>query len=98
MFGVIVLALLLIMTIVGPLVYRQSPDAIDYSASLQPPSLQHPFGTDDLGRDLLARTMLGGRVSMAVGVVAVLIAITWAKRDHASSSNRNFGVDDEPSP
>jgi peptide/nickel transport system permease protein len=76
MFGVIVLALLLIMTIFGPLVYRQSPDTIDYSASLQPPSLQHPFGTDDLGRDLLARTMLGGRVSMAVGVVAVLIAIT----------------------
>ncbi len=76
MFGVVVLALLLIMTIFGPLVYRQSPDTIDYSVSLQPPSLQHPFGTDDLGRDLLARTMLGGRVSMAVGVVAVLIAIT----------------------
>ncbi|MBV9579128.1 MAG: ABC transporter permease, partial [Chloroflexi bacterium] len=76
MFGVIVLALLLIMTIIGPVVYRQSPDTIDYSASLQPPSLQHPFGTDDLGRDLLARTMLGGRVSMAVGVVAVLVAVT----------------------
>jgi peptide/nickel transport system permease protein len=76
MFGVVVLVLLLVMTIFGPLVYRQSPDTIDYSASLQPPSLQHPFGTDDLGRDLLARTMLGGRVSMAVGVVAVLIAIT----------------------
>src|SRR5262245_48327415 len=76
MFGVILLALHLIMTIFVPLVYRQSPDAIDYSASLQPPSLQHPFGTDDLGRDLLARAMLGGRVSMAVGVVAVLIAIT----------------------
>src|SRR5579871_5344520 len=76
MFGVIVLALLLIMTIFGPIFYRQSPDAIDYSASLQPPSLQHPFGTDDLGRDLLARAMIGGRVSMAVGVVAVLIAIT----------------------
>jgi peptide/nickel transport system permease protein len=76
MIGVVVLAILLVMTIFGPLVYRQSPDTIDYSASLQPPSLQHPFGTDDLGRDLLARTMLGGRVSMAVGVVAVLIAIT----------------------
>jgi peptide/nickel transport system permease protein len=76
MFGVVVLALLLVTTLFGPLVYRTSPDTIDYSASLQPPSLQHPFGTDDLGRDLLARTMLGGRVSMAVGVVAVLIAIT----------------------
>ena len=76
MFGVVVLCLLLIMTVFGPLVYRQSADAIDYSASLQPPSLQHPFGTDDLGRDLLARAMLGGRVSMSVGVVAVLIALT----------------------
>jgi peptide/nickel transport system permease protein len=57
-------------------VYRASPDAIDYGASLLGPSLQHPFGTDDLGHDLLARALLGGRVSMAVGVVAVLIAIT----------------------
>src|SRR5438132_7006059 len=76
MFGVVVLALLLLMTLIGPLVYRVPSDTIDYSAGLLGPSLQHPFGTDDLGRDLLARTMLGGRVSMAVGVVAVLIAIT----------------------
>jgi len=40
------------------------------------PSAAHPFGTDDLGRDLLARALIGGRVSMAVGVVAVLIAIS----------------------
>jgi peptide/nickel transport system permease protein len=76
MFGLVVLALLLIATIFGPLVYRVPSDAIDYSASLLGPSPQHPFGTDDLGRDLLARTMLGGRVSMSVGIVAVLIAIT----------------------
>jgi peptide/nickel transport system permease protein len=76
MFGVVVLGLLLFMTLLGPLLYRTPSDTIDYSAGLLGPSLQHPFGTDDLGRDLLARTMLGGRVSMAVGVVAVLIAIT----------------------
>src|SRR5438132_5259576 len=76
MFGVVVLALLLLMTLIGPLVYRVPTDTIDYEAGLLGPSLMHPFGTDDLGRDLLARTMLGGRVSMAVGVVAVLIAIT----------------------
>jgi peptide/nickel transport system permease protein len=76
MFGVVVLSLLLLATLFGPLVYRVSSDSIDYSAGLLGPSLQHPFGTDDLGRDLLARAMLGGRVSMAVGVVAVLIAIT----------------------
>ncbi|HEX8966991.1 MAG TPA: ABC transporter permease [Chloroflexota bacterium] len=75
-FGVVTLALLLIATLVGPFVYRTPSDAIDYGSGLLGPSLQHPFGTDDLGRDLLARAMLGGRVSMAVGVVAVLIAIT----------------------
>jgi peptide/nickel transport system permease protein len=76
MLGVIVFALLLVATLIGPLLYRASGDAIDYGSSLLGPSVQHPFGTDDLGRDLLARAMLGGRVSMAVGVVAVLIAIT----------------------
>ena len=76
MFGVVVLALLLLTTVIGPLVYRTSADALDYGAGLLGPSLQHPFGTDDLGHDLLARALLGGRVSMAVGVVAVLVAIT----------------------
>jgi peptide/nickel transport system permease protein len=76
MLAVFVFALLLAATLVGPLLYHVSGEAIDYSAGLQAPSIQHPFGTDDLGRDLLARALLGGRVSMAVGVVAVLIAIS----------------------
>jgi peptide/nickel transport system permease protein len=75
-FGVIVFSILLLATLIGPFIYRTSSDAIDYSQGLLGPSLQHPFGTDDLGRDLLARVLLGGRVSMAVGVVAVLIMIT----------------------
>ncbi len=75
-FGVIVFSTLLLATLIGPFIYRTSSDAIDYSQGLLGPSPQHPFGTDDLGRDLLARVLLGGRVSMAVGVVAVLIMIT----------------------
>lgn len=75
-FGVVVFSILLLATLVGPFIYRASSDAIDYSQGLLGPSLAHPMGTDDLGRDLLARVLLGGRVSMAVGVVAVLIAIT----------------------
>ena len=43
----------------------------------QPPSAEHPFGTDDLGRDLLARNMYGGRISLSVGVVAMLVAMTF---------------------
>src|SRR4030081_377597 len=76
MMGVVIFALLLLATLPGPFVYHGSSDAIDYGAGLQGPSIEHPFGTDDLGRDLLARALLGGRVSMAVGVAAVLIAIT----------------------
>jgi len=76
MFGVVVFSILLLATLIGPFIYRTSSDAIDYSQGLLGPSPQHPFGTDDLGRDLLARVLLGGRVSMAVGVVAVLIMIT----------------------
>jgi peptide/nickel transport system permease protein len=76
MLGVLVFSTLIVLTLVGPLVYRTPTDAIDYSQGLLGPSIAHPFGTDDLGRDLLARALIGGRVSMAVGVVAVLIAIT----------------------
>ncbi len=74
--GIGVFAALLLLTLIGPLVYRAPTDAIDYSQGLLGPSAAHPFGTDDLGRDLLARALIGGRVSMAVGVVAVLIAIS----------------------
>jgi peptide/nickel transport system permease protein len=74
--GIGVFAALLLLTLIGPLVYRTPTDAIDYSQGLLGPTAAHPFGTDDLGRDLLARALIGGRVSMAVGVVAVLIAIS----------------------
>ncbi|MGI9148664.1 MAG: ABC transporter permease [Chloroflexota bacterium] len=75
MAGVVVFVVLLLLTLIGPLLWRTSGETIDYAAGLLAPSLQHPFGTDDLGRDLFARALLGGRVSMAVGVVAVVIAI-----------------------
>src|SRR5438309_10897318 len=95
MFGVVTFSLLLLATLIGPLLYHQSGEAIDYAAGLLGPSIQHPFGTDDLGRDLLARALLGGRVSMAVGMVAVLIAITlgtlsarWRASSVAASTTR----------
>jgi peptide/nickel transport system permease protein len=59
------------------MVYTVDPEAIDIIASSQPPSLEHPFGTDDLGRDLLARNMHGGRISLSVGIFAMLVAMTF---------------------
>lgn len=74
--GALVLAFLVLGVIVGPVVWHSDPRKIDFSRSLLPPSRAHPMGTDDLGRDVLARVMLGGRVSLSVGVAAMLIAIT----------------------
>jgi peptide/nickel transport system permease protein len=62
--------------LVGPFVYRVPIDAIDFKAKLKGPSRTHPLGTDDLGQDLLARMLYGGRISLAVGVMAMLISIT----------------------
>ena len=61
--------------VVGPFVYRVPIDEIDFRAKLKAPSAAHPLGTDDLGQDILARILYGGRISLAVGVVAMLIAI-----------------------
>ncbi|WP_186430454.1 ABC transporter permease [Clostridium sp. BSD9I1] len=51
-----------------------NPDAVDTLNILQPPSLAHLFGTDELGRDYLTRTIYGGRVSLIVGVLAMIIS------------------------
>lgn len=74
--GMIVLATLIVMTLIGPFLWHIPYAKVDFSSSLLGPSMTHPFGTDDLGHDLFARALWGGRVSIAVGVVAVLIAIT----------------------
>ena len=70
------LIFLVVFTLLGPLVYHTKIDVIDFGLSLKGPSSEHLLGTDDLGRDLLARLMFGGRISIAVGIVSVLLAIT----------------------
>jgi peptide/nickel transport system permease protein len=76
MAGLIMLVILIVATLIGPFFYARPMGVIDFSQSLLGPSLEHPFGTDDLGRDLLGRLLWGGRVSIAVGITAVLIAIS----------------------
>ena len=70
-----VLALLVAAVVLGPFLWRMPIDAIDFSATTQGPSLAHPFGTDDLGQDLLARMLYGGRISLAVGIAAMGMAV-----------------------
>lgn len=61
--------------LVGPLFWRIPINQIDFGATLQGPSWKHPLGTDDLGQDLLARMLYGGRISLAVGLAAMFVAI-----------------------
>jgi peptide/nickel transport system permease protein len=75
MVGVLVLTAMVVAVVMGPFVYRVPIDEIDFKAKLKAPSAAHPFGTDDLGQDILARILYGGRISLAVGVVAMLIGI-----------------------
>ena len=66
--GAIVLLILVSGVLLGPYVWPVAINDIDFTAKLQGPSLAHPLGTDDLGQDLLARMMYGGRISLAVGL------------------------------
>lgn len=72
--AVVVLSGLVVAVLLGPVVYTVSPTAIDFDQALQAPSVQHLLGTNDLGQDQLARLLVGGRISLAVGLVAMLIA------------------------
>lgn len=71
-----VLGFMALAVLLGPLVYKVGINDIDFKARLAPPSAAHPMGTDDLGRDMLARMLYGGRISLAVGLAAMLMAIT----------------------
>jgi peptide/nickel transport system permease protein len=76
--AVVSLALLSIMiglVLFGPLLWKVPINDIDFTARLAGPSLTHPFGSDDLGQDIFARVLYGGRISLAVGLAAMMMAI-----------------------
>jgi len=74
--GTLVVATLLAAAILAPRISPYNPMKIDVHNVLSPPTLSHPFGTDDLGRDVLSRMIWGSRVSLKVGLLAVGLAIT----------------------
>ena len=71
-----VLGFMVLAVLIGPLFYKVGINDVDFQARLAGPSWKHPLGTDDLGRDILARMLYGGRISLAVGLSAMLVAIT----------------------
>jgi len=66
------LAALALVVILGPLLRRHDPNAVDLTQQLQPPSAAHPMGTDNLGRDMFARVLVGARTSLGAGLVVVM--------------------------
>jgi len=76
--SVVVLALIALACVVGPMVLPNAFDSVDWNLMSAPPTRAgwHLFGTDELGRDLLVRTLIGGRISLAVGVLATLVSVT----------------------
>ena len=71
--GGIVVTLLVLATVLAPVVLGQDPNFADFKQRNAAPSAEHWLGTDNLGRDVLARVIYGGRVSLAVGVGAVFV-------------------------
>ncbi|MCX6034884.1 MAG: ABC transporter permease [Chloroflexi bacterium] len=75
--GIGVLVLLILYCTVGSFFFSEKyANYNDTSIALQPPSAEHPFGTDVIGRDILARTIYGGQISLLIGMTAVLLETT----------------------
>jgi peptide/nickel transport system permease protein len=71
----VVLFAMILAVAFGPLLWAVQINEIDFAAQLQGPSWAHPLGTDDLGQDVLARLMYGGRISLAVGLAAMSVSV-----------------------
>lgn len=75
MAGGIVLIFMVVLTLLGPVIYSGPVRGVDFSLAYQSPSWTYPMGTTDLGHDIFARIMWGGRISIAVGIVAMMVGI-----------------------
>jgi peptide/nickel transport system permease protein len=76
MAGVVMLFLLVVYSIGGAFFYTEADaNRTDTGIRLQPPSAEHPFGTDTVGRDILARTIYGGQISLLIGLAAVAVSV-----------------------
>jgi peptide/nickel transport system permease protein len=67
-------AIVILMALLGPALAPYPPEAISLAERLRPPSVAHPFGTDDFGRDLLSRVIAGARISIQVAAVVVILS------------------------
>jgi peptide/nickel transport system permease protein len=73
--GLIVFVFIVAAVFIGPYIHTIDPNKINIRAKNQGPSWEHPFGTDNLGKDMLAQVLAGGQISLAVGMAAMLLAL-----------------------
>lgn len=76
MAGAVILLIVVVLALFGPSLLYHNPSTMDFNARFAPPSLAHPFGTDDFGRDIFTRIVHGARVSLQVGIISVGLAAT----------------------
>jgi peptide/nickel transport system permease protein len=74
-FGLVLVLLILLTAVFADVIAPYNPSAIAIPARLQPPSLAHLFGTDQLGRDVFSRVVLGARIALEVAMVAITLAV-----------------------
>ncbi len=74
--GLILFTIILLLAVFAPVLDRYPPNELNLPDKFQPPSAEHWFGTDRVGRDIWSRTLHGGRVSLAVGFSAALVSMT----------------------
>ncbi|TKT79037.1 ABC transporter permease [Aquamicrobium sp. LC103] len=73
--GACIFIAIVLMVIFGPYLHDIDPKALDVRAKNQGPSFAHPMGTDNLGRDMFAQVLAGGRTSLSVGVTAMILSL-----------------------
>ncbi len=71
-----IISAILILSVFSPFLMPFDPDAINLDGIKEPPSMKHPLGTDNKGRDILARVLAGGKISIGISVFAVILSLT----------------------
>jgi peptide/nickel transport system permease protein len=74
--GMTIIGVLVIVAVIGPYLVNVNPNEPHLAMRLNPPSKEHPFGTDQLGRDVFARVVYGARISVQVGALVLFVAVT----------------------
>ncbi|MCU0486134.1 MAG: ABC transporter permease [Anaerolineales bacterium] len=92
-FGLMMITLIGLSVAIGPMLIKIDPNRIEFSEKNESPSLQHPMGTDELGRDQFVRILYGGRTTLMVGVACITVSVTLGVTLGSIAGYSGGGVD-----